>query len=135
MLKTCELLEFWWPEGTDVALFPGSTRDAAGNQVLVRVDELVVLERQQHKIVHVLLEEVHAALILYRALEVLVAREEDALSHQDLYDVEERWVAVKLEADLVEDESLLRDELVLLGVEAHFVVGSSLQGVHSVLVS
>lgn len=46
VLKTGELLEFGWPEGVDVTLFPGGTRDAASDQVLVRVDELVVLQRQ-----------------------------------------------------------------------------------------
>ena len=134
VLKTSELLEFRRPEGVDVALFPGGTRDAASDQVLVRVDQLVVLQRQEHKVINVLFEEVYAALILHGALEVLVARVEDALRHQDLHDVEERRMAVQVEADLVEDEGLLRHELVLLGVEAHFVV-ASLQGVHAVLVS
>lgn len=63
-----------------------------------------------------------------------VARVEDALSHQDLHNVEERRMTVQVEADLVEDEGLLRHELVLLRVEAHFVV-ASLQSVHAILVS
>ena len=46
VLETCKLLEFRRPEGVDVALFPGGTRDAASDQVLVRVDQLVVLPRQ-----------------------------------------------------------------------------------------
>lgn len=53
----------------------------------------------------------------------LVLGVEDALGHEDFYDVEEGWVAVQVEADLVEDEGLCGDELVLLAVEAHVVWG------------
>ena len=46
VLKTGKLFELRRPEGVDVTLFPGGTRDATSDQVLVRIDKLVVLQRQ-----------------------------------------------------------------------------------------
>ena len=49
---------------------------------------------------------------------MLVAREQYALRHEDFYDIEERWKAVHIKANLFKDLHFLGDQLILLAVEA-----------------
>jgi hypothetical protein len=126
-----------WPGRVDVALPSSGACDGAGDQILVSVYQLVVLKAQQDKEVNILLEEVDAPLILNRAREMLVARKENTLSHEEFDYGEEGWMAVHVKANFVQYRGLLGDKLILLAVVAHVVstTRASLEGSEPVLVS
>lgn len=44
VLKPCQLLQLMWPNWIDIALFSRGTGNWAGNQVLISVDQLMVLQ-------------------------------------------------------------------------------------------
>jgi hypothetical protein len=78
----------------------------------------VVLQAQKDKEVDVLLHQVHATFVLNWRLEVLIGGEQDALSHEDFYDVEARGVRIHIEADRVEDGGFLGYKLVFTAVKS-----------------
>jgi len=64
-----------------------------------------------------------------------IVSERDALSHEDVNDLEEGGIAVKVKADFVQNSGFLGHQLVLLTVESHIVVvGVPVQRVHPVLI-
>lgn len=63
VLQPCELHQFLSPHWLDVAVLSGSADDGTGNQVLVGVNNLMVLQAQQRKEVDVLFHEGHGLLV------------------------------------------------------------------------
>ena len=135
MLKTGELLEFRRPGRRNIADLSGGGHDGTGNQILVRVDKLVVLQTQQYKIVYVFFNELGALLILDGSSAKLVLGVQNTLRHEYLDDVEECGVAVQVKANLIQNEGLGRNQLILLAIELHVVPClASLQRCQSALV-
>ena len=117
MLKSCELLKLNWPDWVNVALLTGSTSDRASNQVLIGVDHFMILEAEQCEEIYILLNQVDTSVVLNRAVEMLISRKQNSLSHQYLNDVEEGRVVVQLEIDIVQYLGFLSHKLVLSCVE------------------
>jgi len=117
VLKSCELLKLNWPDWVNVALLTGSTSDRASNQVLIGVDHFMILEAEQCEEIYILLNQVDTSVVLNRAVEMLISRKQNSLSHQYLNDVEEGRVVVQLEIDIVEYLGFLSHKLVLSCVE------------------
>ena len=55
VLQTCKLFEFGRPGWRDVAYLSGGADDGAGDQVLIRVNQLVILQAEKHKVVDIFL--------------------------------------------------------------------------------
>ena len=55
MLQAGELLELGRPGWRDVAYLSGGADDGAGDQVLIRVNQLVILQAEKHKVVDIFL--------------------------------------------------------------------------------
>lgn len=81
----------------------------------------MVLQAKKHKVVNILLNQLGALFILNLATAELVLRVEDALGHKYFDNIEERWVAVQVEPNLIQNDCLLRYKLILLTVESHIV--------------
>lgn len=127
MLQPSELLQLLWPCWAYIALPPGSWGYGTGYQVLVGVDEFMILQAQQDEEFHILLDQVHAAFILHRAAEVLITCKQYALCHEDLYDIAEWWEAIHVEIELLENQNFLGHKLILLAVEALYLIVFAIQ--------
>ena len=55
VLQAGELFEFGRPGWRDVAYLSGGADDGAGDQVLIRVNQLVILQAEKHKVVDIFL--------------------------------------------------------------------------------
>ena len=94
----------------------------------------MILKAQKHEEVDVSLDEFGALLVRHDPTDLLsvhdmVRGEQDALRHEDLHDVHEHRVAVKFEADQVENVLLLLAQLILARVELALVLAcQSLHG-------
>jgi hypothetical protein len=121
VLETSELLQLSRPDGEDIRLSPGSGYNRAGNQVLVHIDQLMVLETEESEEIHVFFHQVHAPLFTHRTLVLVIRREQYTLGHEDLQNIEEGGEGIHLKPNLVEDCGLHGHQLILPTVEPHIL--------------
>jgi hypothetical protein len=130
VLQARQLLELRRPPWIYVALSSASTDDCTSNQILIRVDELVILKTEQQKEINVLFEEADTSFVLNRAAEMLVACIENPLGLEDFNDIEERWSPVHIECNFIENGCLLSYELIFLAGISQ-IIGGRLPAVQS----
>ena len=114
VLQPRQLLELNWPSRVDVALSSSSADYCTSNQILIRIDKLMILKTQKKKEIYVLFEKIGTPLVLNRTTEVLVACEENPLSQENFNHIEERRRSVHIETNCIEDGCLLSYQLVFL---------------------
>ena len=130
VLQACQLLELRRPPWIYVALSSASTDDCTSNQILIRVDKLVILKTEQQKEINVLFEEADTSFVLNRAAEMLVTCEENPLGLQEFNHIEERWSPVHIESNFIENLCLLSYEFIFLAGISQ-IIGAGVPAVQS----
>ena len=101
MLQRSELFDFLRPGLSDVADFPRGDCDGAGNQILVCVDQLVILETEKNEVINIFFDEFGALLILNLTTTILVTCIKNSLSHEDFDYIKESWVAIQIKSNFI----------------------------------
>ena len=121
VLQPRQLLQLRWPSRIDVALSSSSADYCTSDQILIRIDKLVILKTQKKKEIYVLFEKIDAPLVLNRTTEVLVACVENPLSQENFNHIEERRRSVHVETNCIEDGCLLSYQLIFLAGEPQII--------------
>ena len=89
----------------------------------------MILQAEKHKVVNIFLNKLCALLIFYWTSAELVFRIEDTLGHENFNDIEEGWITIQVELNLIQNHRFLGHEFILFTIKAHILAAlTTLQG-------